>query len=152
MENIKKRLENLLLVAWSISLIATVGSLFFSEGMEFIPCKLCWYQRIAMYPQVILLGITFLKKDYQCILHIIPISAIGLLISLYHYVIQNMTFANKATSCGLIPCNAQYIDWFGFVTISFLSFVSFFLLTTIQISILLNIRKEGNYEENVTHS
>ncbi|MRA58622.1 disulfide bond formation protein B, partial [Bacillus thuringiensis] len=63
--NVSKKLEYVLFIAWATSFVATSGSLFLSEIMKYEPCTLCWYQRIFMYPLVILLGIGIVKKDYK---------------------------------------------------------------------------------------
>ena len=57
--------DNGMHLSWLLALIATLGSLYFSEIMNFIPCKLCWYQRILMYPLVVLLGIAAVRRDYK---------------------------------------------------------------------------------------
>jgi disulfide bond formation protein DsbB len=135
-----KALENALISAWGISLIATLGSLYFSEVLKFIPCDLCWFQRIFMYPQVILLGLAFIRKEYGIARYSLTLSVIGGTISLYHYCLQKIPFfQNYAISCGRIPCTGQYINWLGFITIPFLALVAFFLISVLSIFI---IRKE----------
>lgn len=73
--------KNHIKFSFIVALIATLGSLFFSEIMLWEPCRLCWYQRILMYPLVILLGIAVLKKDRRIKRYVIPMSVIGLIIS-----------------------------------------------------------------------
>ena len=63
-ENQKESRETLLFIAWAASVIAMFGSLYFSEIRQFEPCELCWYQRILMYPMVVILGIATFKNDY----------------------------------------------------------------------------------------
>ncbi|WP_242985916.1 disulfide oxidoreductase [Oceanobacillus zhaokaii] len=133
----KISVENKMIFAWTVSLLATSGSLFFSEVMKFIPCEMCWYQRILMYPQVILLGIMLWRKDGQSIIYVLPLSIIGVLVSVYHNVIQKIPQAN-VISCGIIPCDIEYINWFGFITIPMLSLIAFLALVWVQISILIN--------------
>lgn len=122
----KDNRDSLLFIAWATSVFALFGSLYFSEIRQYEPCTLCWYQRILMYPFVILLGIAVIKKDYRISLYTMVLSAIGACISLYHYSIQKISFlADHAASCGRIPCTGQYINWFGFVTIPFLALIAF---------------------------
>ena len=119
-----------LLLAWITSIIAMVGSLFFSERMGFIPCTLCWYQRILMYPLVVFLGIAFYRNDREIYKYILPISIIGILMSSYHYALQKIPSMHEFSSCTSgVPCTGQYINWFGFVTIPFLALIAFIFIT-----------------------
>ncbi|WP_147533079.1 disulfide oxidoreductase [Bacillus marasmi] len=121
--------ENLLFIAWAASVIAMLGSLFFSEVQKFEPCELCWYQRILMYPMVLILVIAIVKKDFRISFYTMFLSAVGAVISLYHYSIQKVPFmADNAVSCGRIPCTGQYINWLGFVTIPFLALIAFVII------------------------
>lgn len=119
-----------LYLAWLVALGATAGSLYFSEVRLFVPCALCWWQRIFMYPLVPLLGIATFRQDLQVWRYALPLSAVGLATSTYHYLIQKVPgMAPPATCAGGVPCTAQYIDWFGFVTIPFLAGVAFLMIT-----------------------
>lgn len=119
-----------LLSAWITSIIAMGGSLYFSEHMGFIPCTLCWYQRILMYPLVILLGIAFYRNDREIYKYILPISIIGLIIAGYQYALQKIPAMNEFSVCSSgVPCSGEYINWFGFVTIPFLSLIAFTIIT-----------------------
>lgn len=125
----KKQRETLIFTAWAASVIATFGSLYFSEIQHFEPCELCWYQRILMYPMAIILGIAVVRKDEKISFYTMILSLIGACISLYHYSLQKIAFmADHAASCGRIPCTGQYINWFGFVTIPFLALVGFTII------------------------
>lgn len=136
-----KQREILLFTAWATSVIAMFGSLFFSEIQKFEPCELCWYQRILMYPMVIILGIAVVKKDERISFYTMILSVIGALISLYHYSIQKIPFmADNAVSCGRIPCTGQYINWFGFVTIPFLALVAFLIIFVCSLLIWKQVR------------
>lgn len=119
-----------LLLAWITSIIAMVGSLFFSERMGFIPCTLCWYQRILMYPLVIFLGIAFYRNDREVYRYILPLLVIGILVSSYHYALQKIPSLSEFSVCtNGVPCSGQYINWFGFVTIPFLALIAFTFIT-----------------------
>ncbi|WP_102027976.1 disulfide oxidoreductase [Salirhabdus sp. Marseille-P4669] len=127
--------ENALLIVWAIALVATMGSLFYSEIMHFEPCKLCWFQRILMYPLVIIFGTAYVKKDFSIALPGYILSMIGAPLALYHYIIQQVDTLS-ADFCGQVSCTAKYVNYFGFITIPFLSFVAFtliFLVYTIVI-------------------
>lgn len=119
-----------LLVAWMTSIIAVCGSLFFSEQMGFIPCTFCWYQRILMYPLMILLGISFYRNDRDIYKYILPFSIMGILVSAYHYAMQKIPALNEFSTCSSsVPCSGQYINWLGFVTIPFLALTAFTIIT-----------------------
>jgi len=129
MKNQKDGRESLLFFEWAASVIAMFGSLYFSEIRQFEPCELCWYQRIVMYPFVIILGIAYIRKDYQIAFYSMIFSGLGGCISMYHYSIQKLPFmTDLAPACGRIPCTGQYINWFGFVTIPFLALIAFLII------------------------
>lgn len=131
--------ENMMFFAWAVSVIATLGSLYFSEVRQFDPCELCWYQRILMYPIILILGIAIVVKDYQAARYSAVFSGIGLLVSLYHYLIQKVAFfTNQAPACGQVPCTSQYINWGGFITIPFLALIAFILIFITSILLLRN--------------
>lgn len=137
-----KRFENRLLVMFTVSLLATIGSLYFSEIKNYTPCELCWIQRIFMYPNVIILGFALLKKDIQMTLPTIVLSGIGMCISIYHYGLQKLPALQDAGGfCGEVPCNLQYVNYFGFITIPFLAGVAFILLFVTHVTILLNKKR-----------
>ncbi len=96
-----------LYLAWVVSLAATGGSLYLSEILGYIPCKLCWFQRIFMYPEVILLGIASYKNDRRQAGYVLPLSIIGGLFSLYHYAEQKNPGAGRAAALYL-GCALQY--------------------------------------------
>lgn len=121
-----------LYLAWIVSLLAVGGSLFFSEVMGYIPCKLCWFQRIFMYPLVILLGMACYKNDRSLISYILPLSILGGMISLYHYSEQKIPGLAKILPCTEgVPCNTDYINWLGFITIPLLALIAFTLISLI---------------------
>lgn len=126
--------ENGLHLSWAIALVATLGSLYFSEIKGFLPCNLCWYQRILMYPQVFLLGIASVRKQTSIYLYVLPLTLLGACISLYHYLMEKTElFPSNSFSCGIVPCDLEYINWFGFVTIPFLALTAFVLISAIHL-------------------
>lgn len=138
-----KMLDHLLFTAWAASFIATAGSLYFSEVLKLIPCDLCWFQRIFMYPLVIILGIAVVRKDYFIYRYVLPLSMIGGLVSLYHYLIQKVPiFTENAKACSIVPCTGEYINWLGFITIPFLALTAFAIITASTI-ILQKLVKKG---------
>lgn len=118
--------------SWLIALFASAGSLYFSEIMGFAPCTLCWVQRIFMYPLVVILGIASYRNDRQIITYVLPLTLIGGSIALFQYLEQKIPALASIAPCKVgVPCDFEYINWFGFVTIPFLSLVSFTLITVI---------------------
>jgi disulfide bond formation protein DsbB len=118
-----------LYLAWVVSLVAVSGSLFLSDYMGFEPCKLCWFQLIFLYPQAILLAFACYKNDRRQIPYLLPLSVIGGSISLYHYAEQKIPGLAKLLPCTSgVPCNQDYINWLGFITIPFLALIAFILI------------------------
>lgn len=129
--------------AWIVSLIATFGSLYFSEILGFIPCTLCWYQRIMMYPLIIVLGIASYRNQSDIIPYVLPLSILGGLISLWHYAQQKIPFLGQVIQCKVgVPCNASYINWLGFVTIPLLAFIAFALITVFLLIVRTRVENE----------
>ncbi|PIC56700.1 disulfide bond formation protein B [Sporosarcina sp. P12(2017)] len=119
----------LLYVAWVVSLVAMFGSLYFSEVKGYIPCELCWYQRILMYPLTLLLGIATFQNDTTVKKFVLPLALIGGSISFMHYLEQKIPGFGGIKPCvSGVPCNAEYINWFGFVTIPFLALMAFVII------------------------
>ncbi|SDE84124.1 disulfide bond formation protein DsbB [Bhargavaea beijingensis] len=140
----EKRLENMLLAVWTVSLVATAGSLYFSEVRGYIPCELCWYQRILMYPMVVIGAVAIFRKDFRVAVYTLALSVIGGLISLYHYGIQKLpALQDSAPSCGQVSCTGAYINWIGFVTIPFLALTAFIIIAVLSL-LMLKRQKETN--------
>ncbi len=122
--------NNILYIAWITALFSMLGSLYFSNILHFPPCVLCWYQRIAMYPLVLILGIGIIKKDRHLYNYVLPLSIIGTAIAFYHNLLYYKAIPNSLVPClSGVSCTTKFIEWFGFVTIPFLSFTSFVVIT-----------------------
>lgn len=133
--------KNALYIAWAQSLIAVMGSLYFSEVAHFTPCVLCWYQRIAMYPQVLLLGTGIVRRDKNVIWYALPLSVIGLIISIYHNLLYNKILPESVAPCTIgASCTTKFIEWFGFITIPFLSMTAF---TVIIVCLVVFMRSKN---------
>ncbi len=118
-----------LLAAW----IAMGGSLFFSEVLGWLPCELCWYQRIFMYPLAFILAIGILRRDRGLYLYVLPLSLFGGLISLYHYLlIKTNIFPPPECKAG-VSCTVDYLNWFGFINIPFLALTAFLIISVMMI-------------------
>jgi len=115
------------LVAWTQAVLALVGSLFFSLVMQLPPCDLCWYQRIAMYPLIVILGIGIWKKDVKgSLLYAWPLAIIGWVIAFYHNLLYYNILPESVAPCTSgVSCTTKYVEYFGFVTIPLLALVAF---------------------------
>ncbi|WPU66869.1 disulfide oxidoreductase [Peredibacter starrii] len=125
----------ILFLSWFMSAVATLGSLFFSEVMKFPPCVLCWYQRICMYPLVLVLFMGLFPYEKKVARFALPLAIVGWFIALYHNLLYYHILPESAAPCVQgISCTTVQIQWFGFVTIPFMSFVAF---SFIVVSLLL---------------
>ena len=125
---------NILFLAWLVALISTLGSLFFSEIMLFTPCVLCWYQRICMYPLVFIFLVGLFPLNKIVLKFSAPLVVLGWIISIYHNLLYYKIIPESAAPCVQgVSCSTVYIKWLGFITIPFLSFVSFTLLLILLI-------------------
>ena len=128
-------------LAFLVALTAMSGSLYFSEGAGFVPCALCWYQRIAMYPLVVILFVAALRDDPGVVRYAGPVAAIGALLSIWHIGVQRLP-ALPSGSCSLdAPCSAIYIEVIGFITIPTMALAGFWAIIT-----LLLLRASGESE------
>jgi disulfide bond formation protein DsbB len=117
-------------LAWLVAIGATAGSLYFSEVRLFVPCELCWWQRIFMYPLVGVLGVAVFTRDERVWRYALPLAVVGLGTSWYHYLLQRVpSLAPPGVCRGGVPCTVQYIEWAGFVTIPFLAGTAFAVIT-----------------------
>lgn len=127
---IKFAKDNVLYIAWVTALASMVTSLYFSDVLGFAPCVLCWYQRIAMYPLVLIIGIGIVKKDRNFYNYALPLSLVGGAIAFYQNLLYYKVIPISLAPCiSGISCTAEYIKLFGFVDIPLLSFISFLIVT-----------------------
>lgn len=137
--------NSVLLFVFVVSLTATLGSLFFSEVMDFIPCSMCWYQRIFMYPLVLIFLVNLLYPDDKVIKYAMPLVLVGFVFSAYHNLLMFGIIPEKIVPCVQgVPCSTRYIDWFGFITIPFLSLIAYSL---ILIALILGYKGVLNNEK-----
>jgi disulfide bond formation protein DsbB/mono/diheme cytochrome c family protein len=126
--------QSALYLALTVALVATLGSLYFSEINGFVPCALCWYQRIIMYPLVGILVVGLLRMDGNLPYYILPFTLLGQGIATYHYLLQKTMLFGAPTVCRAgVSCAVQYINWYGFITIPFLAMTAFFIITILAL-------------------
>ena len=120
-----------LFALWLISLVATLGSLFFSEVMRLPPCVLCWYQRIAMYPLTVLTTVALVRGDTGVSAYAWPLVAAGLAVSIYHNLLYYHLIPESITPCAQgVSCTERQVEWLGFITIPLLALTAFVLAAT----------------------
>jgi disulfide bond formation protein DsbB len=116
----------ILFLAWLIASVATLGSLFFSDVMGFAPCVLCWYQRIFIYPLVLILGVGLFSFDIGVIKYSRPLAITGWFVALYHTLLYAGVVPKGIQPCSEgVPCTEKYIELFGFLSIPLLSLLAF---------------------------
>jgi disulfide bond formation protein DsbB len=115
-----------LFLAWLIATLATAGALFLGEVMGMTPCVLCWYQRIAMFPLVVVLGVGLLDGDHRSVRYALPLAGAGLAIALYHCLVFWGVISEALVPCGKGPsCADLDLQLAGMVPIPLLSLIAF---------------------------
>jgi hypothetical protein len=129
-------------LAWLTAAVASTGSLYYSEGFGLVPCVLCWYQRIAMYPLVLVLGVGLLTRDGRVWRYGLPLSVVGLLIAAYHVLIQFQPSLDAGTCSAAAPCTARYVAVYGFISIPVMAGSGFLLITALLLT-LRSVHRAG---------
>lgn len=116
----------ILFICWMIASISTLGSLFFSEIMKFPPCVLCWYQRICLFPLVLILLTGLFSFDKSVVKFALPLAIAGWFIAFYHNLLYSGIIPESIQPCGKgVSCTEDYINLFGILTIPMLSLIAF---------------------------
>lgn len=135
-------------LAWIVALISTFGSLFFSEIMKLPPCTLCWYQRIFVYPLVLIIPIAVVRKDKNLPLFVLPMVTIGAVIAFFHNLLYYGLVPESQAPCALgISCTTKYFEWLGFITIPLLSLIAFLLIGFLMIVYLRPLKPSEGIKE-----
>ncbi len=122
----------LLFMSWLVATVSTLGSLFFSHVMGFAPCVLCWYQRICLFPLVLILAAGLFPFDRRVVRYALPLAIVGWLIAAYHNLIAAGVIPEALQPCSQgVSCSEEYIALFGFLTIPILSLLAFSLITAL---------------------
>ncbi len=117
--------DNALWLAWVVAAFATAGSLYLSEVAHFIPCPLCWYQRIAMYPMAVILLVAAVRRDLPSRWYVLPQLVVGAAIAVYHTLLQAYPDHSSPFCTTTEPCTVRYVWKFGFVSIPFMALAAF---------------------------
>lgn len=133
--NVSSRSEpgwSLLFAAWLIAAVAAAGSLFFSYVMGFAPCVLCWYQRICLFPLVLILARGLFPFDRAAVKYALPVAAVGWLIAAYHNLVYFGIVPESLSPCSQgVSCKEEYVKLLGFLSIPLLSLLAFTALVGI---------------------
>jgi disulfide bond formation protein DsbB len=119
-------------MAWVVAFLATAGSLYFSEVAGFEPCRLCWYQRIAMYPLVILLGVAAARRERAGSFYVIAMALIGALVSSYHVALEWFPSLDSGACSATTPCTLIWFRMFGFISLPTLALTAFGLILALM--------------------
>lgn len=126
----------LLFAAWLVAAGATAGSLFFSYVMGFAPCVLCWYQRIFLFPLVVILGVGLFPTDRRVVRYALPLAVLGWLVAAYHNLVYAGIVPESLQPCARgISCTEQYIELFGVLSIPMLSLLAFTALAGLLLAV-----------------
>ena len=115
--------------AFIVASIATGGSLFLSDVAGYIPCEMCWFQRICMYPLSLLTLFAAYHRDYRFARYLLPFPVIGAGVSIYHLLIENKVVSTPQACQIGVGCAVKWINYFGYMTIPTLALTAFVLLT-----------------------
>jgi disulfide bond formation protein DsbB len=142
--------HNALALAAVIALVATVGSLYLSEGAHFVPCRLCWYQRIGMYPLAVVLPIAAIRRDIRAWPYPLALALLALPISIYHVLLEHFP-SLESDACEVDnPCSIVWVRHFGVVTIPYMAasgFAAIAVAIGLAVSEQRSQRKENVYVE-----
>ncbi|MCF6290939.1 MAG: disulfide bond formation protein B [Desulfobacterales bacterium] len=126
----------ILFLCWLLAGASTTASLFFSQVMEFAPCVLCWYQRIALFPLVIILAAGLFPLDRGVLKYALPLAVAGWLTAAYHNLLYAGIIPEDLQPCAQgVSCTEEYISLFGFLTIPMLSLLSFSTIIALLITL-----------------
>ena len=128
-------------VAW----VATAGSLYLSEVAGFVPCELCWYQRIAMYPLAVVLTVAALRRDREVWRTVSPLVAIGGAVSIWHIAIERNPGLGGACDPAA-PCALKWVEEFGFLTLPTMALIGFVTIVVLALVGRLSTRTTSDLE------
>ena len=132
----------LVFIAWLVATVSTLAALFLGEVMGYTPCVLCWYQRICMFPLVLILGAGLFPFDRNVVRYALPLALAGWLLAVFHWAVASGLVPESATPCSQgVPCSVELISWFGFLTLPLLSVLAFSTLIALLLLTHFNVPK-----------
>lgn len=136
---------NALWIGFAVAAVTMAGSLYYSEYVNFEPCKLCWFQRIALYPMTIIMLVAALRKDVLVKFYVVPVLVVGALVSIYHYQYEWFP-GQESTFCSVVPgetpCNVTWFRSFGFMSLAYMALSS----ALVMIALVLLARRGDDDE------
>jgi len=127
--------EQLPYLVWVVALVSMAGSLALSEVFKLVPCVLCWYQRILMYPLVVIVGVGILRRQRDWVYYALPLAVVGVAVAGYQSLLQWGIVPEAAAPCSAVAsCALKQINWMGFVTIPFMSFLAFTAIVAVSVA------------------
>jgi disulfide bond formation protein DsbB len=125
----------LVFACWGVATASMLGALFFSEVMELPPCVLCWYQRIFMFPLVLILPFGLFPFDGKVVRYALPLALSGWLVSVFHVLLVVGVIPPSIRPCAQgVPCSDVQIQWLGFINIPLLSFLAFSTMNALLVA------------------
>lgn len=118
-------------LAFAVAATCMLGSLYFSEVANYVPCTMCWYQRIAMYPVAILLGVALVRRQRAVRSFVVPLVVVGLPISIYHYFVEWFPDLESGVCSASLPCSIVWFRRAGFVSLPYMAASGFALVAAI---------------------
>jgi disulfide bond formation protein DsbB len=129
-------------LAFAVASVCTGGSLWLSEVCGLPPCRMCWFQRICMYPLTVVLGIGAMRRDRGVWWYALPLSIVGTGLAVYHYLLERIPSLEGGSGCeALNPCNIIWFERFGFATIPFMALTGF---VTVAVLVGVAVRHPGD--------
>lgn len=119
---------------WAVAASALIGSLTLSEVYNLIPCTLCWWQRVCMFPIAFVATVGVMRKDFNLGYYVLPLAITGIVVSLYHSLLQWGIIKETILDCsltGAVSCAKADIMWFGFISIPFMAFCCFVAISVL---------------------
>ena len=122
-------------LGWLVAAVTMSGSLYYSIGPpQFIPCELCWYQRICLYPMAVIMLVAAVRRDRRVWTYVVPVLTVGAALAIYHTQLQ--AYPKQQSFCPTVtPCTTRYVWEFGFVSLPFMSLAaSCFIITMVLLA------------------
>lgn len=126
--------------AAAVATTATAGSLYFSEVAHYTPCRLCWFQRIGMYPLALVLSVAAWRRDAGVRWYALPLALLALPVSAYHYLIERVPSLDQGGCDPTTPCTLVWFEELGFVTLPLMAAVAF-----VTVAALVVIAQPGEH-------
>ncbi|GAB4578065.1 MAG: hypothetical protein Fur0022_07970 [Anaerolineales bacterium] len=135
-------------LALAPALAALLGSLYFSEISGFEPCRLCWFQRILMYPLTVLILVGIFNSDELLPKYVLPLSITGMGVSTFHIMVENHVFGGESICSVGVSCAIKYVNLLGFITIPVMALTAFTMITVLMLGVAWANRFEVDEDED----